>query len=132
MFVLGHPAHFHLFRVVVTDLLERGHQVRILIKSKDVLETLVRAAGWPYTNILRSGRRASRVERVLDVVRREQAVVRAALDFRPDVIAGSTPEVAHAGWLLRVPSLLFTEDDWHVVTPFARVTYPFTRYVVAP
>ena len=33
---MGHPAHFHLFKNTIILLKEAGHDVKILIKKKDI------------------------------------------------------------------------------------------------
>ena len=48
---MGHPAHFHLFKNTIILLKEAGHDVKILIKKKDILEDLLKNQGWDYTNI---------------------------------------------------------------------------------
>ena len=49
---LSHPAHFHLFRSVIRNLMAEGHKVFVLIKTKDILEDLLKQSGLPYYNIL--------------------------------------------------------------------------------
>ena len=49
LFYLGHPAHFHLFREVIPMLRNSGHEIKVLIKKKDVLEQLLKDSGWEYT-----------------------------------------------------------------------------------
>lgn len=39
---MGHPAHFHLFKNTIILLKEAGHDVKILIKKKDILEDLLK------------------------------------------------------------------------------------------
>ena len=58
---LSHPAHFHLYKVVTKNLIEDGHEVFILIKTKDILEDLLKQAGLPYYNILKEAHRKSKL-----------------------------------------------------------------------
>ncbi|KXK47252.1 MAG: hypothetical protein UZ10_BCD003000555, partial [Bacteroidetes bacterium OLB10] len=46
LFYMGHPAHFHLFKNTIPALTEMGHEVKVLIKKKDILENLLQNAGW--------------------------------------------------------------------------------------
>ena len=41
LFHLGHPAHFHLFKNPIKSLTADGHKVSIVIKKKDILESLL-------------------------------------------------------------------------------------------
>ena len=39
---LSHPAHFHLYKIVAQNLIDDGHKVLFVIKSKDILEELLK------------------------------------------------------------------------------------------
>ena len=38
LFHLGHPAHFHLFKNTIKNLIKDGNKIFIIIQKKDVLE----------------------------------------------------------------------------------------------
>lgn len=48
---LGHPAQYHFFKYTIKDLKGKGHDITLLLKSKDILEELVRQDGVSYINI---------------------------------------------------------------------------------
>ncbi len=131
VFYLGHPAHFHLFKHVVGTLRERHHVV-VLCRTKEVLEDLLRDAGWPYTNILPGGRGDGSLSMSWALLKRELRLLRTCLSERPDALVGCSPELAHIGWMLRIPSIITVEDDFDVIPRFARLTYPFCTAIVAP
>ena len=56
-FFFVHPSKFHLFRHSINRLRAEGHEVDVTIVTKDVLEDLVQAEKWDYTNIYPEGRR---------------------------------------------------------------------------
>lgn len=132
LFYLGHPAHFHLFKVVIQALLDRGHQTRILIKKKDILEDLLHRRGWPYHNILKGERGDGLVRIAWSLIRRDREMLRIARRERPDLMIGTSAEIAHVGRLLGIPSVVVNEDDWDVVPLFARLAYPFATTLLAP
>ena len=45
---LGHPAHFHLYKNMVSCLSSKNYDVVYLIKRKDILENLVKQSGIKY------------------------------------------------------------------------------------
>lgn len=61
LFHLGHPAHFHLFKNIISDFTNKGDNVLILIKKKDVLEKLLDESGFKYFNILPKGRKDNKI-----------------------------------------------------------------------
>jgi predicted glycosyltransferase len=132
LFFLGHPAHFHLFRGTIENLKVRGHRVTIFIKKKDILEDLLNAAGWTYINALPSGRRDGKWGIAMGVLKKNLKLLRFCLTNRPHLMAGTSAEIAHIGFLLRIPSYVFSEDDYSVISTFANVTYPLATHVVSP
>jgi predicted glycosyltransferase len=132
LFYLGHPAHFHLFRNAIVKLREDGHAVRILIKTKDVLEPLLKTERWDYENVLPRGRKDSKAGIAWGLAVRDWKTLREALDFRPGLMMGTSAEIAHAGALLGIPSAVLNEDDADAVPLFAKTAYPFATRIVAP
>ncbi len=129
---LSHPAHFHLYKNVAKNLMNDGHQVFILIKTKDILEDLLRDAGLPYYNILRVPHRKNKLGILLDMLLRDWRIMCFSIKHRIDLLTGSTPEVAHVSWLLRKKSINTGEDDMAVVPAFAKVAGPFIQSMLSP
>ena len=132
LFYFGHPAHFHLFKHTVAALKADGHTVDLFCKTKDLLGDLLDASGWAYTNLLPQGKGEGRLAMATDLLARNGRMLRHCLRHRPDLMAGTSPEVAQVGRLLGIPSLVLNEDDVEVVPLFARAAYPFCTAVVAP
>lgn len=129
---LSHPAHFHLYKIVAKNLIDDGNQVLFVIKSKDILETLLQNAGLPYVNINQHAHRGSKLGILWDMLMRDLRLVRLCRKHKIDLITGSTPEVAHVSWLLRIHGVNTGEDDAAVVPAFGKVTAPFIQCLVVP
>ena len=112
---MGHPAHFHLFRNMINILKEKGHEVLILIKKKDVLEDLVKTTGWQYINILPKGRNNSKFAIAFALLKRDLEFFRICRKFKPQVMLGTSAEITHVGRLLGITSVVVNEDDAGVV-----------------
>lgn len=132
IFYLGHPAHFHLFRNIVSELNKRDHEVKILIKKKDILENLLQHAGWKYENILPKGRKDNRFSIAFGLLIRDKQLLRIARVFKPDLLLGTSAEIGHIGRLLNIPSIVFNEDDFDAVPLFSYLSYPFASTILAP
>lgn len=128
----GHPAQYHFFKNALRLLKQRGHNVKLLIKSKDVLESLVKEDGWDYVNIQQKYRGNSKPAILMASFKRTAAIVKIARKFKPDILAGTESGIAQAGWLLGKPSFTTLEDDVEIIANLARLTYPFTRYILVP
>ncbi|MEP7168403.1 MAG: DUF354 domain-containing protein [Bacteroidota bacterium] len=129
---LGHPAHFHLFRNAIKILKEKGHEVQILIKKKDVLEELVKATGWEYVNINPKGRSDNKVAIAFALLKRDFQFLKICLRFRPHLMIGTSAEISHVGKLLGIYSIVVNEDDDFVVPLFAKLAYPLADKILAP
>jgi predicted glycosyltransferase len=132
LFYLGHPAHFHLHKNVITELKARGHECTILIKKKDVLEDLLELSGWEHANINPEGRVKNKFATVKNLLNREFQFLKTALRFKPHAMIGTSAEISHIGRLLGIPSLVVTSDDTDVVPLFAKLAYPLATKILAP
>jgi len=136
LFFLVHPAHFHLFKNVIQQLKSNGHSVTILIKTKDILEHLVRSEKWEFINVQSKARTAKGkygvlVSAVLGLIKRQYRLTRVILKDRPDLLIGSEWAIAHVGKLFGIASILVNEDDTKA-TPENRFFYPFARNILLP
>jgi len=125
---LGHPAHFHLFKETIKKLRDRSEKVVIAIKSKDVLEQLLKDAGLNYVNIDSSDKRspykdfAARLLRLRRLIRKE----------KPRLLMGSAAELAILGRFSGIPSYIFFEDDFEAVPKFAKIAGPLATKLICP
>ena len=58
---LGHPAQYHFFKNIIKLLKKEKVQVKIIIKTKDVLEDLLIADRHEYINILPKPRNLNKI-----------------------------------------------------------------------
>ncbi|MBR5854698.1 MAG: hypothetical protein IKY87_03330 [Paludibacteraceae bacterium] len=129
---LSHPAHFHLYKNAILNCKNGGHQVFVLIKSKDILESLLKNAGIEYHNILPLAHRGSKLGILWDMIVRDWRIIRFCRKYSIDTLTGSTPEVAHAAWLLNLKSVNTTEDDAAVIGAVVKAIQPFVKCMLAP
>ena len=129
---LSHPAQFHLYKHVAKNLMDDGHQVFILIKTKDILEDLLKQSGLPYCNILEESHRKSKLGIFWDMLVRDWRIFRFVRKNKIDLLTGSTPEVAQVGWLTRRYRINVIEDDMKVVPLFMRMAGPFVQTLLSP
>lgn len=132
LFYLGHPAHFHLFKYTIIELKEKGHDVIILIKKKDILEDLLQSAGLTYFNINPKGRADNKFSIAWNLLKRDVQFFRFALRYKPDLMIGTSAEITHVGKLLGIPSIVVNEDDAEAVPLFAKLAYPLSTHILAP
>ena len=132
LFHLGHPAHYQLFKNVIKLLILDNHEVSIVIKKKDILESLLVNDGVPYLNLLPAGRKNSFSGILWGMVKTDYNLFRYCLKNRPDLMIGTSYAISHVGKLLSIPSINVNEDDWTVVPFYAKFSYPWASIILSP
>ena len=132
LFHLGHPAHFHLFKNVISNFRNKGDQVYILIKKKDVLEKLLQESGFKYYNILPKGRKDNKISIALGQLTQDIKLLSFSIKIKPDILIGTSVAISHIGKLLGIPSINVNEDDADVVPLYAKLAYPWATTILAP
>jgi predicted glycosyltransferase len=132
LFHLGHPAHFHLFKNVIPALKINGHHILIIIKKKDILEDLLKNAGFDYVNILPDGRKNSKFGIALGLLKQDGGILKYAIQEKPDLMIGTSVPIAHVGKLLGIPTINVNEDDADAVPLHSKLAYPLISNVVSP
>jgi hypothetical protein len=132
LFYLGHPAHYHLFKNIISELLKKNHKVSILIKKKDILEDLLIQSGYEYINILPEGRKDNRIGIAWGLLKRDFSMFKFCLKHHIDIMLGTSTEITHVGKILNIPSIIVQEDDYNEVPLFSKLGYPFAKNILAP
>jgi uncharacterized protein len=132
LFYLGHPAHYHLFKHAIRYF---GNRSVVVIKSKDVLEELLKSDGITYIKVEEPSKKSntgSKVMLALRVLKRVKKLIGVINKSRPRIMAGSPAELALCGRLTGVPAYMFFEDDVEKVAPYGTLTGPMAAGLVCP
>jgi len=129
LFDIGHPAEFHYFKNVITNLVKKGHQVRLTARDKDVTLALIKKSGLDYTC---TGRNVpSRIGKVYSLFRNDWRIFKVIRRFKPDLIINFfSPFAAQAGRLAGIPVMGF--HDTEIAGISIRLSLPFTNTIVVP
>lgn len=124
-----HPAHVHFFRHFRTSMLERGHEVVVTARDKDLTLPLLGSLEIP-AEVLSSQRRG-RLGLARELLSRTRRLTRLARETRPDVMVGIMgPSIALAGRRLRIPAVVFYDTENAGRTN--RWVYPMAAAVCTP
>jgi predicted glycosyltransferase len=129
---LSHPAQYLFYRHPFKVWKERGHELRIYIRTKDVLAQLLRDDGAEYENILLHPRKAHYYHIIKALFVRTFKLFFRLRRFHPDILLGTDASMAIIAFLLRKPCFTVVEDDYKVIRNLAWLTYPFTTKIVTP
>lgn len=128
----GHPAQYLFLREAIKILLSRGFEVKIIIKTKDVLEHLVQSDGFEYKNILKNKRGNSKLSIVFSLLKRNLKLIPIILKFKPSLMISTDATIAQLGKIFNIQRITITEDDYDIIKPLANVSYPITNWIVCP
>lgn len=129
---LAHPAQFYFYRVAMEKWRNKGHNVIVVIKTKDILERLLSDAGISYYNISHKQHRGSRMGMLLDMIVKDIKLIKIVYREKIDLLTGSTSEVAQVGWLLNKYSVCIGEDDANIVPLYVKSVLPFLQTRLTP
>jgi len=132
LFDIGHPAHVHQFRNVMSVLGQRGHQVFVTARKKNIIEKLLKA--YKIDFIPRSAGSKNLFGKIIGLLYINIELLGVARRTNADVLIGGCGNVyvPHVAKLLSKKSIIFddTEDGWLQATlyrPFVTAIYsPFT------
>lgn len=132
LFYLGHPAHYHLFNSIIVSLKKKNHQIKVVIRKKDVLEDLLNKKGQEYINVFPRERGSGKFSIAWSLLKKNFALYKIVKEYRPSVMVGTSAEIAHIGRLLHIYSIVVNEDDFDAVPYFSKLAYPFGDSILAP
>ena len=67
---MGHPAQYHFFKHTARRLMQDGYEVKMVIKTKDVLEQLLKEDGWEYVNVQEKMRKNNKLSILIASLKR--------------------------------------------------------------
>ena len=124
-----HPAHVHFFKHAIDLWREQGYLVSITARRKDIATDLLDRYGFNYINLGIAGKGLQGL--TIELVQRNVKLLQLTRKLRPDVLVGiGGIFIAHVGWLLRIPSIVFTDTE--NATLSNRLTFPFANIICTP
>jgi predicted glycosyltransferase len=126
---VGHPGHVHFYKHVIWRLQDRGHEVLIAARDKDVTLALLDHYGFPYRILSAIGK--GRWGLVREFSQREWALLSLIREFNPDVVTAiGGGIIAPVCKLLGKPSIVFTDTEHVAIDRY--LTYPFASVICTP
>ena len=132
LFMISHPAHFHMFRYTIDNLQKDGHQVVSVIRPKDVLEQLCTNAGMPVLKVKDRPKKWGMFGLGLFLIEKIFEVWKIARKEKPDMLVGSDGVLAVVGKLIGKPSFECFEDDAEAIALYAKMFFPIYTGLVCP
>lgn len=122
-----HPAHIHVFKYPIRLWQERGHEVKVAGRDREIMVKLATAYPWiPYTPITRAGRQ--NLIPLEEFAKRQILIASLIREFRPHVFVSAHGSYSQSARILNIPNVVFTDTEHQrlnqaMVLPFASVIY---------
>ncbi len=119
LFVSGHPAQVHNFRLVRERLVRKGHQVFWLTTKKDIATNLLDTYGIPYELLYKPSK--SKLDQLKALLINVPYVMRFLRKNKINIAFSRTcPYTAVAAFLLRVPHIILDDTEHAAQSVFQR------------
>lgn len=132
LFLISHPAHFHMFIHSINKLKEKGHEVISVIRPKDVLELLCIESKLDFIKIKNRPKKFGMLGLAWSLLQKDIQILKIVNEHKPDLLIGSDGSLARVGFLKGIPSFEFSEDDAEAIKIYAITSFPFYTNIVTP
>ena len=132
LFMISHPAHFHMFKQTIRNLQSKGHEIVTVIRPKDLLEQLCLDYGLDFIKTKDRPKRFGMLGLGISLIGKTVEVWKIVTQTKPDLLIGSDGVLAHIGFLKGIPSFECYEDDAQAIKLYALLFFPFYTKVVSP
>lgn len=123
-----HPAHVHFFRNFRSEMIERGHEIVVTARDKDVVVDLLDDYQIDYQLLSKQGRG---IRLAVELLQRTWRLLKVIRKEKPDVLIGIMgPCITLAGRLTGIPAVVFYDTEFAKQTNW--FAYPLAHSVCTP
>jgi uncharacterized protein len=124
-----HPAHIHFFKNPVRLWRERGDEVLLLGRDRDVMKQLLAAYSFIPSRVVTGARGRGRFP-LREMLERQAAVANAIRQFRPTLVLSLMGSYTQAARLFGVPNIIFTDSEFQSFNH--KIAHPFATRIYTP
>jgi predicted glycosyltransferase len=129
LFDILHPAHVHVLKHTMTEMRDRGHDVVVAARDKDVALDLLDA--YDIDHIVLSTQQHGSVNLGRELIARTAKLGKFARSQNVDAMVGLMgPSIAPVGRILRIPSYVLYDTE--IASRTNTWVYPMTTEVITP
>ncbi len=124
-----HPAHIHFFKHAVRAWRERGHEVLMLGRDRDVMRALLAAYDWIPSRLVSVAGKNNRFP-LAEFVQRQLRVASTIASFRADIVLSLMGSYTQSTALFGRPNIIFTDSEFQSFNH--RIAHPFATRIYTP
>ncbi|RPJ79618.1 MAG: DUF354 domain-containing protein [Alphaproteobacteria bacterium] len=108
---ISHPAQAHFFKYFIKSMQNKGHDIKITAKDKDLTLKLLDLLGFDY-HIIGSYRKNT-ILKFIDLLKIDYSLYTFCNKYNPDLVIGfGSINAAHASFLVNRPCVIFDDDEY--------------------
>lgn len=120
---ISHPAHAHFFKYFIKNMENKGHDIKITAKDKDLTLKLLDLFGFKYLTI--GSYRKKAILKFIDLLKIDYSLYTICKKYNPDLVLGfGSINAAHAAFFVNKPCVIFDDDEYSY-----RLYKPFTSAI---
>ena len=127
---IGHPAHVHLFRHLISELRTDGIEPLVTVKDLPSATQLLDNFDIPYICI--GSKSDSLRGKIAKQLLFDKILYRLVKQYNIDVAVGTSMTIAHVSRLTRMTSIVLDDDDGEVQPLFVKFAHPFADVLMSP
>ena len=128
MIGVAHPKQVHFCKNVITNLVKNGHEVMVAARDKDLTLYLLDVYGFDYEVVGTNYKTIA--GKAYGLLESDLKALRLARKFKPDILVGGSPYLAHVSKLIGKPYIDHTDTEHATLADW--LTSPFSDVVITP
>lgn len=139
LFSINHPSQFHMFKHLAKKLVADGNDVIFFIQTRGIIEQLIQTDGFEYKystspklRSLFNGKLGIIARGIISLLQQEKRILWYSLTHKVDFLLGTDIAIAHTGFLLRKPAMVFSDDDYVFTKPYCNMAFPYAKHIISP
>jgi len=127
---IGHPAHVHLFKNLISYCKSRDHFVCVTARDKENVVELLNHFQISHDALTSPAKTLPGM--AAELINRNQGILKLHKQHRFDVALGTSVSISLLTLLFGVPSYNFNEDDDDYIPLYVYLSYPFSTKIINP
>lgn len=127
---IGHPAHVHLYKVLIKTLLDKGNRVIVTTKQNPSIINLLNECGIDYIELPRKA--DGLLGKAFMQLYYDWKIFRLVHKYKIKVAVGTSITIAHVSRITKMKSILFDDDDDKVQPLTVKYLHPFASVILSP
>jgi len=128
MIGIGHPKQVHIRKNIINNLVEDGHEVKIVTWDKDITSYLLNVYGFKYEIIGKNYK--GLMKKAYGMLKSDFKLFKIAKRFKPDILVWGSPYLAHVSKLIGKPHIDFTDTEHAKLATL--ISFPFSDVICTP